>query len=103
METTKRKQYPFNEGFDYWTIENNKVIWSSWDDVSEELHDANPNKVYFKTEEEANLFLNSNKPTFDINEGVLVSGVACVITSMLGKTTADVILQTVFFKEIVFG
>ena len=58
--------------------------------MSEELHDANPNKVYFKTEEEANLFLNSNKPTFDINESVLVSGVACVITAMLGKTTADV-------------
>lgn len=53
----KRKQYPFNEGDDYWTIENNKVIWSSWDDVSEELHDANPNRVYFKTEEDATLAL----------------------------------------------
>jgi len=47
------KEYPFNEGDDYWTIEDGEVIWSCWDDVSEEIHDENPDKEYFKSEEEA--------------------------------------------------
>jgi len=45
--------YPFNEGNDYWTIEDGEVIWSCWDDVSEEMHDNNPNKEYFMTKESA--------------------------------------------------
>lgn len=45
--------YPFNEGDDYYTIENGEVIQSIWDCVSEEIHDENPNKEYFATEEEA--------------------------------------------------
>lgn len=45
-------QYPFEEGDDYWTVEGITLIWSCWDDVSEELHDENPKKEYF-TEEEA--------------------------------------------------
>ena len=52
------KKYPFNEGDDYWTIENSEVVWSCWDDVSEELFDENPNKKTFKSEEEAVGFLN---------------------------------------------
>lgn len=50
-----KTQYPFNEGDDYWTIE---AVWSCWDDVSEEMHDANPLQKYFSTEEEAYEFLN---------------------------------------------
>ena len=64
-------KYPFNEGDDYWTIEpvNNaeykplvsneenpsrfEVVWSCWDDVSEDMHDENPNQVYFTSEEQA--------------------------------------------------
>tara|TARA_R110001592_G_C12678350_1_gene704339 strand:+ start:39 stop:494 length:456 start_codon:yes stop_codon:yes gene_type:complete len=45
--------YPFEEGNDYWTIEDGEVIWSCWDDVSEEMHDKNPNKEYFITKESA--------------------------------------------------
>ena len=45
--------YPFNEGDDYWTIEDGDVVWSCWDSVSEELYDENPNKKLFKTEQEA--------------------------------------------------
>jgi hypothetical protein len=45
--------YPFNEGNDYWTIEDGEIIWSCWDDVSEEMHDKNPNKEYFMTKESA--------------------------------------------------
>ena len=46
-----KPSYPFSEGDDYYTIENGEVVWSCWDDVSEELH--TPNKKYFATEEEA--------------------------------------------------
>ena len=42
------KRYPFSEGDDYYTIEDGEVIWSCWDDVSEQMHDENPNKQYFK-------------------------------------------------------
>ena len=55
---TKNK-YPFEEGDDYWTIEENdtntglEVVWSCWDEVSEEIHDDNPDMVYYKTEKEA--------------------------------------------------
>lgn len=49
--------YPFNEGDDYWTIDNGEVTWSCWDSVSEELHDLNPNKIYFTTELEAQNYL----------------------------------------------
>jgi hypothetical protein len=45
--------YPFEEGNDYWTIEDGEIIWSCWDYVSEEIHDKNPNKKYFITKESA--------------------------------------------------
>ena len=48
-------KYPFSEGDDYYTIDNGEVIWSCWDDVSEELH--TPDKKYFATEQEAQKFL----------------------------------------------
>ena len=51
-------KYPFSEGDDYWTIDKHKVIWSCWDNVSEQLHDLNPQKVYFATEQLALDFLN---------------------------------------------
>jgi len=46
-------KYPFEEGDDYWTIDDGEVTWSCWDQVSEELHDLNPKKIYFTTEQEA--------------------------------------------------
>ena len=48
--------FPFSEGDDYYTIEDNEVVRSCWDDISEELHSIN--KVYFKTEAKAIEFLN---------------------------------------------
>ena len=51
------KKYPFNEGDDYWTIENGEIIWSCWDYVSEELHDEKHNKIYFATEQDARNYL----------------------------------------------
>lgn len=50
--------YPFSEGDDYWTIEDGEVVWSCWDDISEELFRENPDKEYFETEEEAKNSLN---------------------------------------------
>lgn len=41
-------EYPFKEGDTYFTIEDDAVVESCWDDVSEELH--TPDKIYFKTE-----------------------------------------------------
>lgn len=55
------KQYPFQEGDDYWTIEKGRVVWSCWDDISEQIHDENPNKVYYKSQREAVKQLNKKK------------------------------------------
>jgi len=48
-EESRRARYPFEEGDDYWTIERGRVVWSCWDDISEQMHDENPNKVYYKS------------------------------------------------------
>ena len=56
----KEREYPFNEGDDYYTIEDGEVIWSCWDDISEELHNDNPNKQYFKTKKEAENYNKNN-------------------------------------------
>jgi len=39
-------QYPFNEGDAYYTIHGSEIVESIWDDVSEELHDKNPDTKY---------------------------------------------------------
>lgn len=52
-------EFPFEEGDDYYTIENGKVIYSCWDDISEMEYD--PNEKYFATREEAEGFLKSMK------------------------------------------
>jgi hypothetical protein len=53
---SKEKNYPFKDGDEYWTIEENNgnisAVSSCWDDVSEEMHDENPNELYFSSEEE---------------------------------------------------
>lgn len=43
--------YPFEEGDIYYTIENNKVVRSLWDEESENMFNAE--KSYFKTESQA--------------------------------------------------
>jgi hypothetical protein len=52
----ERLEYPFKEGDEYWTIEESlgsvSGISSYWDDVSEEIHNNNPSKLYFKTQDE---------------------------------------------------
>ena len=57
----KERLYPFNEGDDYWTIENGKVVWSCWDPVSEEMHRENPGKIYYYSEDEAKISLEKIK------------------------------------------
>lgn len=44
--------------------ENNKIVWSCWDDISEELH--TPDKVYFRTFDEAQYVANFNEKYTDI-------------------------------------
>ena len=59
------KKYPFNEGDDYWTIEDGVVVHSCWDDISEQLYDANPNQKYFATEEECCRYASlNNEPLY---------------------------------------
>ncbi len=59
----KENTYPFNEGDDYWTIDDNErtIRWSMWDEISEELYDENPNTPLFKSIEDAFKFLTKNK------------------------------------------
>ncbi|HIB77177.1 MAG TPA: hypothetical protein EYO58_06070 [Flavobacteriales bacterium] len=45
--------YPFDEGEIYYTIENGEVVESCWDETSQEIHDANPNQMYFFTKHSA--------------------------------------------------
>ena len=52
-QESRRSRYPFEEGDDYWTIERGRVVWSCWDWVSEQMHDENPNQVYYKSESDA--------------------------------------------------
>lgn len=40
-------RYPFKEGDTYYTVENGLLVCSCWDDTSEELYDADPEKVYY--------------------------------------------------------
>ena len=44
-------KYPFNEGDDYWVLEDGDLVWGVWDDASEDMHDENPNRQYFTQEE----------------------------------------------------
>ena len=55
----EHKKYPFNEGDEYWVVEDGELICSCWDDVSEEIHDENPNTRYF-TEEEVIAYAREN-------------------------------------------
>jgi hypothetical protein len=45
--------YPFDEGDEYWTIEDGQIVWSCWDSESEELYDKNPDMQLFETKQEA--------------------------------------------------
>ena len=50
--------YPFNDGDDYYTIEDNKIVWSCWDNISEEFYREDPNRSLFKTKEQAQEYIN---------------------------------------------
>ena len=58
-EKESTKKYPFSEGDDYYTVEGSTVVWSCWDDASEEMYDENPNEPYFKTAGDAIKYLNT--------------------------------------------
>jgi len=66
MKTTQNTRRPnFNEGDDYWVIESNRVVYSCWDDLSEEYYD--PRTQYFATEAEAIDSLMKEKAETDNN------------------------------------
>ncbi len=52
QNTMTDKKYPFNEGDDYWYECDGMILYGGcWDDISEELHDQNPNREYFSDDE----------------------------------------------------
>jgi hypothetical protein len=71
LHLQSKTAYPFQEGDTYYTLESINqaeirllikngenpyvfdVVESVWDEISEELHDENPNRKYFSTREEA--------------------------------------------------
>jgi len=40
--------YPFSDGDTYYTLDGDEWVESTWDSVSEEIHDDNPNKEYYR-------------------------------------------------------
>lgn len=65
MENIK---YPFQEGDDYFTVHDNLIIQSCWDDQSEEMFD--PNGLYFATLNEA-IFYYKYERNRDMLESVI--------------------------------
>jgi hypothetical protein len=57
-----KTHYPFSEGDTYYTIDAKGVIESTWDPVSEELYDADPERVYFTSFDEAMTYYNNKYP-----------------------------------------
>ena len=53
----EEKYYPFDEGDTYYTIEDEQIIESTWDFVSEEMYDENPNQEYFTSHKSASEWL----------------------------------------------
>jgi len=47
---TEIKRYPFNAEDDYWTVEDGVLECSCWDDISEEIFEENPNRIYYYIE-----------------------------------------------------
>ncbi len=56
----RTNNYPYKEGDTYYTIEDNRVVRSCWDDMSEEMYDDDPTKEYFDTWEKATEQFNLN-------------------------------------------
>ena len=60
-EIKEQIAYPFKEGDIYYTIEDNEVIESCWDDVSEEIYRVNPERRLFEKESVALMYMVQNK------------------------------------------
>lgn len=56
MKKNKCK-YPFNRGEYYWSFYNNTIVKYIWDEISEEMHDDNPDTNYFNSEKTAKEFI----------------------------------------------
>ena len=60
----QNKEYAFNEGDDYWVVVTNtdkkelEIVWSCWDYISEQIHDEDPDRLLFATEQEATEYIN---------------------------------------------
>ena len=79
------KKYPYNDGDDYWTVENGVLECSCWDEVSEEIFDENPNRIYYYIEGNliAMIKLDSQDKTTD--ERTFMSQLVCAGTHQFRK------------------
>ena len=65
------EKYPFKEGDDYYIVLKHKdkvynllkyeILWSCWDDVSEEIYKVEPRRKLFRTRNEAQEYINELK------------------------------------------
>ena len=65
------ERYPFKEGDDYYIVMKYKdkvynlhkyeIIWSCWDDVSEELYNIDRRRKLFRTRNEAQEYISNLK------------------------------------------
>ena len=65
------ERYPFKEGDDYYIVIKHKdrtynlheyeILWSCWDDVSEEIYNVEPVRKLFRTRNEAQEYINKLK------------------------------------------
>ena len=65
------ERYPFKEGDDYYIVINHKdkiynlddyqILWSCWDDISEEIYNIKPTRKLFRTKEDAQEYINNLK------------------------------------------
>jgi len=70
-----KKLYPFNEGDEYYSVRRlddgrTELVWSIWDDVSEEEHDNNPRSLYYKLNGALEI-VRTRPCTIIINSGLL--------------------------------
>jgi len=67
----QNKEYPFNEGDDYWVVVTNtdkkelEIVWSCWDYISEQIHDEDPDRLLFATEQEATEYINQYNNNYE--------------------------------------
>ena len=70
-----KKVYPYEYGDEYYAVKRRKdgradLVWSIWDDVSEEEHDKNPRTLYYNLRSALEI-VRTRPCTITVNAGLL--------------------------------